>query len=340
MRISSITKLLVLTFLLPQIASAELIPGSTYNVATWKGGAYSYDDGQLAGTFSHCVISGGYKSGYDLHFSLNRDGQMNLGLSHADPKFVGQTQFPVSITVDRRPAIYAQANVINDGMIILQMPDMGSALHIMKKGRVMTMRSYLGDISFNLGGTFKALDATYECARKNFHFKSVASSKPSVDLGFMYQAVTHMVNDLGLSDFKFMNKDEIAKVLPNLNDGNTVMWNAFSGKLMGGVTLIHAPNLKNLKDSDADDIAYISRLCLGDVLTGAMEVKEAIQPTREIVGVCNHNGTVTNTFLTKFRFGDYSFYTFFAAQDGIKEIEEPKKTSRDLAIKAALFVQK
>lgn len=341
MRIRSLVKLLPLCFLIPQVTHAEMISGSEYNVASWKGAAYTYDEGQLAGTFSHCVITGGYKSGFDLYFSLTREGNMNLGLAHSEPKFAGQTEFPVSITVDRRPPIYAQAQVLNDGMVLLEMPDMEAALYMMKKGRVMTMRSYLGDTSFNLGGTFKALDATYRCARNNFNYKSMASVQKSVDPSLLYQAVTYMVTDLGLSDFQFMSKDEISKALPNLNNGgDTVMWSAFSGKLMGGVTLIYEPTLKNLKETDAVDIGYISGLCAGDVLTGSMAVKEASQPTREIVGVCDHEDVITNTFLTKFKYGEHVFYTFFAAQDGIEQIEEPKKLSRALAIKAALYVQK
>ena len=55
-------------------------------MASWKGAAYAYDDGQLAGTFSHCVITGGYKSGFDLYFSLTREGNMNLVLAHSEPK--------------------------------------------------------------------------------------------------------------------------------------------------------------------------------------------------------------------------------------------------------------
>lgn len=79
--------------------------------------------------------------------------------------------------------------------------------------------------------------------------------------------------------------------------------------------------------------------CSGDLLTGAMELKKASQPTREIVAMCSHDYKVTINFLTTFKCGIYTFNTFFAAQEEIKQIKEPKKTFRDLAIKAVFFLQ-
>ncbi len=79
--------------------------------------------------------------------------------------------------------------------------------------------------------------------------------------------------------------------------------------------------------------------CSGDLLTGAMELKKASQPTREIVVMCSHDDKVTINFLTTFKCSYCTFNTFFAAQEEIKQIKEPKKTFRDLAIMAVFFLQ-
>ena len=58
---------------------------------------------------------------------------------------------------------------MSDGMILLQMPDIARALHMMTKSS-FDFKIISGDLSFNLGGTFKALNATYQCARGYFNF--------------------------------------------------------------------------------------------------------------------------------------------------------------------------
>ena len=75
--------------------------------------------------------------------------------------------------------------------------------------------------------------------------------------------------------------------------------------------LYEPSEVKDLKSTDPSDMSYLSSLCGGDVMTGARNISGTDNKVRELMSVCDDENGVRNTFLTKFRYDDYTFYNFF-----------------------------
>ena len=328
---------LIILIMLPSLVFGAQIKGSAFYSGNWQGNAYTSNK---TGIFSHCAISTQYKSGYTLLFSVNANSSLTVSLAHSEPIFKGIKDFPLTLQIDRRQPIYSKARYISDKQIGLTLPDMAQAIWAFKKGRLLTIKSYLGDIPFYLDGTFKALDESYECARKYFNYKlPLQASKKSIDNSLIYQAVTTMITDLNLKKFSFIPEADVSTILPGSTSKNTVLWEAFDRKLIGGVQYLYEPEVKDLKSTDPSDMSYLSSLCGGDVMTGARNISGTDNKVRELMSVCDDENGVRNTFLTKFRYDDYTFYNFFEIDSSIKEITNPKAVSKNLSLKVVKFIE-
>ena len=74
---------------------ARQIQGSAYNSGNWSGAAYTFDD---SGAWSHCVITGSFRNGWDLMFSLTDSYQVGVFLSNRErPVFGGQDKFEIKL---------------------------------------------------------------------------------------------------------------------------------------------------------------------------------------------------------------------------------------------------
>ena len=328
---------LLLLLMFPSIGLGIQIKGSAFYSGNWQGNAYTSNK---TGRFSHCAISTQYKSGYMLLFSVNANSSLSVSLAHSEPIFKGIKDFPLTLQIDRRQPIYSKASFISDKQIGLTLPDMAKSIWAFKKGKLLTIKSYLGDIPFYLDGTFKALDKTYECARKYFNYKlTLQASKKPIDNSLIYQAVTTMITDLNLKKFSFIPEADVPAILPGSTSKNTVLWEAFDRKLLGGVQYLYEPEVKDVKSTDPSDMSYLSSLCKGDVMTGARNISGTDNKVRELMSVCDDENGVRNTFLTKFRYGDYTFYNFFSIDSNIKEIDDPKGVSKNLSLKVVKFIE-
>ncbi|MDA9949614.1 hypothetical protein N9C16_09570 [Paracoccaceae bacterium] len=329
----------LISIILPITANAEYIAGSDYKSRGWNGAAYTYDD---TGDFSHCTISAKYKSGYTLLFALTKQYTMSLGFEHEKPVFVGQTSFPITLQVDRAKPFYVTGTAGPDNFVIVSGLDMDEALNLMRRGRILRFSSFLGNTEFNLTGTFRALDATYNCASRYFDY--VSNSVPtqneklsSIDKGELYQMITHMLADLKMSDFRFLKASEAAEVMPGINKDRMVLWETNSKKIVGGVVVAHDKDFKDLKSTDPADLSYIAGLCNGDVMTSSVAVKDSRIPMRELLAICDENGETTKVFSNKFRHNDLTYYTVLMLKGEADELPKPKKSNRSLALKAVSF---
>jgi len=323
--------------LFPSLGLGIQIKGSAFYSGNWQGNAYTSNK---TGKFSHCAISTQYKSGYMLLFSVNANSSITVSLAHSKPIFRGVKDFPLTLQIDRRQPIYSTARYISDKQVGLTLPDMAKSMWAFKKGRLLIIKSYLGDLPFYLDGTFKALDQTYECARKYYNFKETLQAKRKpIDNSLIYQAVTTMITDLNLKKFSFIPEAEIPAILPGSTSKNTVLWQAYDRKLIGGVQYLYEPEVKNLKSTDPSDMSYLSSLCAGDIMTGARNISGTDNKVRELMSVCDDGNEVRNTFLTKFRFGDYTFYNFFSIDASIEEIPNPKSVNKNLSLKVVNFIE-
>ena len=148
-----------------------------------------------------------------------------------------------------------------------------------------------------------------------------------------------MITDLNLKKFRFIPEADVSTILPGSTSKNTVLWEAFDRKLIGGVQYLYEPEVKDLKSTDPSDMSYLSSLCGGDVMTGARNISGTDNKVRELMSVCDDENGVRNTFLTKFRYDDYTFYNFFEIDSSIKEITNPKAVSKNLSLKVVKFIE-
>ena len=142
-------------------AHAEMIPNSQISYGNWSGDAYTFD-----GTtdFSHCVVTAGYRNGHDLYFSVTSSGIANVGLSNPHWTFnVGDT-FNVELVVDNRTSFSGTATAVDQNAVLLSLSDLERALSAFRRGYTMTAYSPGFEATFDLSGTFKALDLVLNCA--------------------------------------------------------------------------------------------------------------------------------------------------------------------------------
>lgn len=322
------------------LAHAELISGSRFSHGNWTGGAYTDDN---TGDFSYCAVSTGYVSGNDLYFALTKDYIFRIGMSRGKGGYTGYTAFPTTITIDRHPSVYPTASVFGD-LAIVDMPDMDTALNQIKRGRTLWINSQFGNIPFDLTGTNRVLTKAYDCARRYFNYKGNPAGAAAPEIAEFGQAdlfklATYTLTDLKIADFDFLTDDEISKMLPNLQSNERVFWKSQRSGLIGGVIATHEPNLTDLKQSDSLDLGYLSSLCAGDVLTGALTVKGTEFPMRELVTRCMEDDAVATINATKFKVGEFVVYIVIAAPEAQTVINDPSETSRDLAVKAVKFIK-
>lgn len=328
-------------YFLATSAFAGFIEGSRIIYGNWEGGAY-FDD--QTGLFSHCAVSARYVTGNTLYFSLTREYSFNIGVTTTDPIFKGHEQFPTTVKVDRFDAVFPTATVLEDDFAMVRMPNLEVAFDQIKRGRTLWINSQFGQSPFDLTGTYRVLNKTYACARNYYNYQTgkksgSSNSSPNFDKSILYKLATYNLSDLQIRDFDFLTEEQVKRLMPNLNNDNYVFWEALDGAIIGGVLAAYEPNLKDLKESDAADLAFLSTLCGGDVLTGALTVKSSEIPMRELITQCIDNEKFSKINFTKFKLDDHVIYVGLAASDLQSKIDDTSKASRDLAIKAVSFIQ-
>jgi len=334
-------KLFLSLCFLASSAFAGYIEGSRITYGNWTGGAYFDDE---TGAFSHCAVSARYLTGNTLFFSLTREYLFNVGVQTPEPLFKDYREFQTTVKIDKFDAVFPNATVIDDNFALVTMPNLDIALDQIKRGRTLWINSKFGQVPFDLTGTFRVLDKTFLCARNYYNYQAnaktrSASSSSNFDQSILYKLATYNLNDLQIKEFDFMTDSEVKQLMPKLNNNNYVLWKAFDGALIGGVLAAYEPNLKDLKESDAADLAFLSSLCGGDVLTGALKVKNSEVPMRELITQCVDSEKFSTINFTKFKLNDHVIYVGLAASDLQSKVEDTSKVSRDLAIKAVSFIQ-
>ncbi|MBD3765470.1 MAG: hypothetical protein IE927_12280 [Rhodobacterales bacterium] len=99
--------LLALTAALP--ARAEYIPGSDFAFGNWEGAAYTFDE---TGRFSHCAISASFVSGDILHFSVNAQVSVSIGIESAGWGLTPGETFAITASIDRRRSFRGTAEAL------------------------------------------------------------------------------------------------------------------------------------------------------------------------------------------------------------------------------------
>jgi hypothetical protein len=322
--------------LLSVCASAEQIPGSEFSYQNWQGQAWTFAG---TSTFSHCAISTPYVTGDILILSVNADGTVGLGVQSSGLRLTAGETFPVTLTVDSRPPIYATATAAASDFAGLHIPNFDEAMTALKKGRLLRIDSAVGQASYDLTGTFHALDAAKECAFRNMSYNAApppSLAPTSVDKTVLFQIATQMISDLHVTDFNYMTEQEGLAAFET--DG--VFWTSSSNGLVGGIASVPKGSLLTLSETDGSDVAFLSKRCGGDLATTFRSIPATDVLIREIRAVCIKSGVVTESHMTKALIGDTVVYTMLIF-NGAAEQSSPisrDELSANVAIKSASFI--
>jgi hypothetical protein len=348
---------LALALLASSAAFADLIPGSEFTSGNWSGAAYTYDDG--SGRWSHCVINAYYPGhAAGLLFSLSDGYVMMMGVATDTPRFHGIDRFPVVLRVDGRAPISAEAVVMpSEDLATLRFDDLDAALDMMRRGRMLTIDSQFGTTAFTLEGTYRALEATYDCAARydGYVDPSAAAATatsavwtPSADeTALMYQIATKIISDAKQTDFAYLTPSELdAMGYGNLKGG--VVWRAMGGAFLGGVFVGRqlGEGIDIVADNAAD-LATLTVRCPGDLATVTRNYDVEGLPTSELVGLCTTAKGTIETTMTKMDAGGVlvetlGVYTTRAGQGGQPTAPAGggRVTGETAAVTAASFVIK
>ena len=322
-------------------AAAETIQGSDFGYGNWRGSAYSFDD---TGTFSHCVVSASFNSGDRLYLSVNADATVSVGVESPGLKLQTGDTIPVTLRIDRRAPLFGAAEAMNDTFAILKLPQFDTAMNALQRGRMLIVESSIGTASYDLTGTNRALDAAMNCAANNLDYSSSPSvvSRPqensgSTDKTILFQVATGIISDLGLSDFRYFTEAESKEFL----DSNGVFWSSEQAGIFGGVLTVQTNTEESLKVSDANDIAFMGRDCVGEVATASRNLDVPDTDAREIRALCVTNGSTVESLLTKVRVGKEVFYTLlvFNADAKIEGQEARRTISEGTTLKAVSYIR-
>ena len=317
-------------------ASAEKIPSSDFFYQNWQGAAYTFEG---ASNFSHCVISATYVTGDILFFSVNVGGTVGVGVQSNNLQLTVGQSFPVTLIVDRNLPIYATATASTPNFASLSIPNFDAALTAFKKGRELRLDSAVGQASYDLSGTFRALDAAKECAFRNMSYNGASApivNNTGFDKTVLFQVATQMISDLQLIDFQYMTHQE---GIDNFQtDG--VFWTSASNGLIGGVAAVPKGTMLTLADTDGSDVAFLSKRCSGDLATSFRAIPATDVLLREIRSMCVTGSTTTESYMTKALIGDNVIYTLiiFTGLSGPAETVPRDEVNANIALKTASFI--
>ncbi len=335
--------LLATLMMLATSAEAEYIPGSDIQVGNWNGAAYTND---ASGTFSHCAVSASYLSGDTLLLSVNANATVTIGVVSAAVNLTAGQEIPVALFIDRRAPFYGTAVAQDSNFATLVLPDFENALTALQKGRTLVIESAAGSGTYDLTGTFRALNATLDCALHNLNYAASptvtsppvgqTASIPSVDKTVLFQVATGMIADMGISDFVYLSEADTTAIFGS----DAVAWKSQTVGILGGVVTVSADGLEQLKQTDGQDFDFLSKSCEGDVATTARNVSMTDYQSRELRMVCVEGQSTTESLLNKTLIGNTVLYTLLVF-DGTSQVSEPierQQMSEQAALRAASFV--
>lgn len=324
-------------------AYAEYIPGSDIRVGNWAGAGYTYDE---TGRFSHCVVSASYLSGDTLYLSVNEDASVTVGVESPGLTMTVGQEIPVALYIDRRAPFYGRAYAVDTSFATLVLNDFEAALTALQKGQTLVVESAIGSSTYDLTGTYRALNATLDCAVRHLDYVSapaaaaqpeVGASASPVDKTLLFQVATGMIADLGMNDFVYLSEAETKALFQS----DAVAWSSPSMGVLGGVVAMAADGLQQLKETDAQDFAFLAEGCEGEVATTARNVSMTDYQSRELRAMCVDGDESTESLLNKTLVGETVLYTLlvFSQASTVNEPQKRQELSEQAAIRAASFVK-
>jgi hypothetical protein len=139
----------------PAVAEGEFSSGR------WTGQAFA--DG---GKFTHCAMLAPYVSRWVLLFSVDRDGNIGLGLQNADVEMYPWEKAQIWIQVDNEPVITPVFKTARKSLVLTKFDGNSDWIKRLRKGKKLKVNVGKRVPNFDLDGLDAAFTALLACASR------------------------------------------------------------------------------------------------------------------------------------------------------------------------------
>jgi len=147
--------LLTLAGIAPAAATGEFTSGR------WTGQAFV--DG---GKFTHCAMLAPYVNRWKLLFSIDRNGDIGLGLQNENVEMYPWSKAQIWLQVDNEPVITPVFKTARMTLVVTKFPANSDWIKRLRKGKKLKVNVGKRVPNFDLAGIDEALGALFACAAK------------------------------------------------------------------------------------------------------------------------------------------------------------------------------
>ena len=333
-------------------ARAEIIPGSSGNVAGWRIGAY--EDKQ--GRFSHCAMSSPYRSGITMIFSVSGDYSWRVGWTHDSWRFTKGQSVDLVLYVDDVGPFNLRADAVTEKLALAELPAKGTVFDLMRKGNRMSVRAQGNTYAFSLDGTYAGLTEVLACASR---YAIVASSQPTpagppapmmprsttgpspsrspgVSAEQRLEATKLVANILAQGDmtnFRILTAREIAELDSEYVSQAHVVWKAEG--ILGTLRILPVGKKVSLSDMNSAIISDDAKACKGQFASGSTPDEKSSSVLR-LFTACEEGGKLFEFRYTVVPAGDGTYYLFATAGTASKETAN-RVAKTETALRQAVY---
>src|SRR6266545_3873692 len=150
--------------LMSVLGAATAAQISNFNVAGWRGGAYT---NQAGNQFNHCGASATYNSGIVVSFAVSRAYQWSMAFSHGAWRLTPGQSYNIAFTVDQAAPLGARAIAISTNQVEVVLADSSQLFQRFRQGQQLRVAAAGQVFTFNLTGTSQVLPTLLQCVRAN-----------------------------------------------------------------------------------------------------------------------------------------------------------------------------
>ncbi|MGZ5915830.1 MAG: hypothetical protein ACXWJ4_00680 [Methyloceanibacter sp.] len=292
------------------LAIVATLPANAFQSGEWEGQASTDETGK----FSDCTMTASDKSGFTLAFIISRNFEWGLVLVDDTWGLAVGTAEEVTLTIDKRAPIPAEAKVVDAHGILIPLENSGPVVDAMRHGELLTVATQAGKFSFRLSGTRNAIALLAACvsdeleAEKakegNSAFAALEAKQPADTTHRLFTGseaalfTSHLLTSAGITNYTLIAAHN---PMPNFD----VVWTYANG-IIGALA-----GYKDMVSVDLDEAATVvmaddAKSCKGDFASG----KKLSEPA---------NAVTVRRLFTSCRTGDQSVeihYTLLKTESG------------------------
>jgi len=356
---NKIAAVALLTVVAISIESAQAQHHKNYSIESgnWSGGAFAKND-----SFTHCSISGRYRSGISMYFSVGKAWNWVIGWSSDDWDLRGRSAVAITYWIDGYARRRTEAAVMDKNFAVAVLPDSSAVFDEFRKGYVLTVEAEGRQYKFNLEGTYVALTKLINCVSDNTSVaagrsdsstpregKPTQKQEPSPDREWpranaerKIEAIKVVANILAQNDMsgaKILSASEVKAIAP-LGQDFDVVWK--SGSTIGMLRVIPRSTGATIDDVSAALIAADSKSCKGEFASGSKrdehssEAKRAFAICKTALASVAANYTILPMDGGEiYLFGNLTLFT--GGDSSVSATETDKAAANDIAFRNALY---